>query len=226
MIGITSINTRIPITVALLCGATYPATPSSANPTIGSPHANAYTFSRLIFAAIFGKHKSPTISAMIANPKIEYRYSSVAYTFEIVYSKAFCNLCTKVKCQKQSDECKQLIIFYNYMKRLFQTCLFCWYTYCWFLFYIEYSNTDCNNENNCDNNCENCISIFCIEITLACSFVQIIDNVKSKCCYWKSCKTCKKSWNYRYFLTFVRVICQVRKPWPVRDIHDRISHSI
>lgn len=55
---------------------TYPATPSSANPTIGSPHANAYTFSRLIFAAIFGKHKSPTISAMIANPKIEYRYSS------------------------------------------------------------------------------------------------------------------------------------------------------
>ena len=63
-------------TNALLCGATYPATPSSANPTIGSPHANAYTFSRLIFAAIFGKHKSPTISAMIANPKIEYRYSS------------------------------------------------------------------------------------------------------------------------------------------------------
>ena len=167
-------------TNSLLCGATYPATPSSANPTIGSPHANAYTFSRLIFAAIFGKHKKSYHLGNDCKSKDRIQIFIVAYTFEIVYSKAFCDLCTKVKCQKQSDECKQLIIFYNYTKRLFQTCLFCWYTYCWFLFYIEYSNTDCNNENNCDNNCENCISIFCIEITLACSFIQIIDNIKSK----------------------------------------------
>ena len=66
----------------MLCGATYPAAPSSTNPTIGSPHANAYTFSRLIFSAIFGKHKSPAISAIIANPKIEYRYSSWENTDE------------------------------------------------------------------------------------------------------------------------------------------------
>lgn len=49
--------------------------------------------------------------------------------------------------------------------------------------YIKYGNTDCNDENNCDNDCEKCISFFCVEIALACNFVQVIDNVKSKCCY-------------------------------------------
>ena len=52
-----------------------PAIPSKINPAIGSTHAYAYTFSRLIFVEILGKHTKPAISAIMANPKIEYKYS-------------------------------------------------------------------------------------------------------------------------------------------------------
>ena len=69
------IKAQLIMTNTALVGAMKPNAPRSTKPRMGRAHAQKYTLSRLIFEAIFGKKIRPAISAMIANPKIEYKYS-------------------------------------------------------------------------------------------------------------------------------------------------------